>query len=89
ARGYLSITPLSTRDWRLVAQRGPDGSLRPEELTVLQAVFAAGPDTTLAPPARSRRPRAAAAGSPADRPVAAAVAEAAAAGERVITPERG
>jgi uncharacterized membrane protein YgcG len=53
ARGYLSITPLSARDWRLVAQRGPDGSLRPEELTVLQAVFAGGPDTTLATAARA------------------------------------
>ncbi len=53
ARGYLSITPLSKRDWRLVARRGPDGSLRPEELTVLQAVFGGGPDTTLATAARA------------------------------------
>jgi hypothetical protein len=53
ARGYLSVTPLSKRDWRLVALRGPDGSLRPEELTVLQAVFASGPDTTLAKAARA------------------------------------
>ena len=53
ARGYLTVSPLSTRDWRLVAQRGPDGSLRPEELAVLQAVFGSGPDTTLATAARA------------------------------------
>ena len=53
ARGYLSVTPLSRRDWRLVAERGPDGSLRPEELAVLEAVFSAGPDTTLAKAARA------------------------------------
>jgi hypothetical protein len=53
ARGYLSVTPLSTRGWRLLARRGPDGSLRPEELTVLQAVFGSGPDTTLATAARA------------------------------------
>jgi uncharacterized membrane protein YgcG len=53
ARGYLSIMPLSERDWRLVASRGPDGSLRPEELEVLQAAFARGPDTTLAAAARA------------------------------------
>ena len=47
ARGYLSITPLSRRDWRLVAVRPPDGSLRPEEQEVLRAAFAKGPDTTL------------------------------------------
>ena len=47
ARGYLSITPLSKRDWRLVAARPPDGSLRPEEQEVLRAAFAKGPDTTL------------------------------------------
>jgi Predicted membrane protein (DUF2207) N-terminal domain/Predicted membrane protein (DUF2207) C-terminal domain len=53
ARGYLSVTPLSTRDWRLAARHGPDGSLRPEDLTVLQAVFGSGPDTTLATAARA------------------------------------
>jgi uncharacterized membrane protein HdeD (DUF308 family) len=47
ARGYLSITPLSKRDWRLVAVRPPDGSLHPEEQEVLRAAFAKGPDTTL------------------------------------------
>lgn len=47
ARGYLSITPLSKRDWRLVAVRPPDASLRPEEQEVLGAAFAKGPDTTL------------------------------------------
>lgn len=47
ARGYLSITSLSKRDWRLVAARPPDGSLRPEEQEVLRAAFAKGPDTTL------------------------------------------
>jgi uncharacterized membrane protein YgcG len=53
ARGYLSITPLSKRDWRLVAARPPDGSLRPEELEVLRAAFAKGPDTTLAQAGRA------------------------------------
>jgi hypothetical protein len=53
ARGYLSITPLSKRDRRLVAQRGPDDSLRPEERAVLQAVFGSGADTTLAKAARA------------------------------------
>ena len=48
ARGYLSITPLSKRDWRLVATRPPDASLRPEEQEVLRAAFAKGTDTTLA-----------------------------------------
>lgn len=48
ARGYLSITPLTKRDWRLVATRPPDGSLRPEEQEVLRAAFSKGPDTTLA-----------------------------------------
>jgi Predicted membrane protein (DUF2207) len=53
ARGYLSITPLSKRDWRLAATRPPDGSLRPEEMAVLQAAFAKGPDTTLAAAGRA------------------------------------
>jgi uncharacterized membrane protein YgcG len=53
ARGYLSITPLSKRDWRLVAARGPDPSLRPEEVEVLRAAFAKSPDTTLAAAARA------------------------------------
>ncbi|HST67719.1 MAG TPA: DUF2207 domain-containing protein, partial [Mycobacteriales bacterium] len=53
ARGYLSITPLSKRDWRLVAARPPDGSLRPEEQEVLRAAFAKGPDTTLAAAGRA------------------------------------
>lgn len=47
ARGFLSITPLSKRDWRLAAVRPPDGSLPPEAHTVFQAVFAKGPETTL------------------------------------------
>ena len=47
ARGYLSITQTGPRDWRLVALRGPDGGLRPEEQQLLAAVFKDGPDTTL------------------------------------------
>jgi uncharacterized membrane protein YgcG len=53
ARGYLSITPLSKRDWRLVAARPPDGSLRPEEQEVLRAAFAKSPDTTLSAAGRA------------------------------------
>jgi hypothetical protein len=55
ARGYLSITPLSRRDWRLVALRGPDDSLQPEDRIVLQAVFGTAGDTTLSAAARALR----------------------------------
>ena len=49
ARGYLSITPLSRQDWRLVALRGPDDGLRPEDRIVLGAVFGAYGATKPAP----------------------------------------
>ncbi len=45
-RGYLaiepigSVGPLPAGDWRLLALRGPDPSLRPYELTVLYGLFA-------------------------------------------------
>ena len=47
ARGYLSISPASGGDWRLVAGRPPDGELRPEELILLRAAFADDPSPLL------------------------------------------
>lgn len=47
ARGFVSITPLSRSDWRLVAVRPPDAGVPPEGHEVFHAVFRKGPDTTL------------------------------------------
>ena len=53
ARGYVSISPLSRRNWRLVAVRPVDGSLPPEAQAVYAATFRKGPDTTLAAAGRA------------------------------------
>lgn len=47
ARGYLSISPVRSREWQLAAGRPPDASLRPEELAVLRAAFSKEPVTLL------------------------------------------